>query len=364
MPACTLQALKQRLSLFPKKNLIHLPTPLARLENLSRELGGPEIWIKRDDLTGAGFGGNKSRKLEFIVADAVAKKADTLITWGGTQSNWCMQAAAAARRFGIRPVLLLFKTTDLRPEYDGNLLLDFLLDADIRVREARKDKLLPAGVAEEAVEEAAAEARSRGENPYAVAVGGSLPGLSMTQPLGALGYVAAFVELEEQARTARLEYTHIVHATGSGATQAGLVAGARALGRPVEIIGISVSDPKDDFTDIVLRIAEETGSALGLDPGIRRNDVIVLDEYIKEGYGVITAGVAEVIRLVFAREGIVLDPVYTGKAMAGLVDLVRRGRFGKDDRVVFLHTGGTPALFPYREPLIRLLTQGAEKSPA
>jgi L-cysteate sulfo-lyase len=364
MPEITLEELKRMLSLFPKKNLIHLPTPLARLDNLSRELGGPEIWIKRDDLTGAGFGGNKSRKLEFIVADALAKGAGTLITWGSTQSNWCMQAAAAARRFGIRPVLLLFKTTDLQPEYDGNLLLDFLLGADIRLRESGQGKLLAAGVAEKAVEEAAAEASSRGEIPYTVAVGGSVPGLSMTRPLGALSYVAAFAELEEQSRAARLDYTHIVHATGSGATQAGLVAGARALGRPVEVIGISVSDLKDAFSDIVLRIAAETCRALGLETGIRRDDVIVLDEYIKDGYGVVTAGIAEAIRLVFGSEGVVLDPVYTGKAMAGLVDLVHRGRFRKGDKVVFLHTGGTPALFPYREPLVRLLTREAERSQA
>jgi D-cysteine desulfhydrase family pyridoxal phosphate-dependent enzyme len=363
MPACTLEALRKKLSAFPKRNLIHLPTPLARLENLSRELAGPEIWIKRDDLTGAGFGGNKSRKLEFIVADALAKKADTLITWGSTQSNWCMQAAAAARRFGIRPVLLLFETTDLPPEYDGNLLLDFLLGAEIRVKEAPKGKLLASGVAEKAIEEIAAEVRDRGGNPYTVAVGGSMPGLSMARPLGALSYVAAFAELEEQARAARFDYTHIVHATGSGATQAGLVAGARALGRPAEVIGISVSDPKDAFTDIVLRIAADTGRELGLDPGSRRDDVIVLDEYLKEGYGVVTTDVADAIRFVFASEGIVLDPVYTGKAMAGLVDLVKRGRFRESDRIVFLHTGGTPALFPYRESLIRLLTRGAERSP-
>ncbi len=221
---------------------------------------------------------------------------------------------------------------------------------------------MAAGTAELAVGEAAAEARSRGEIPYAVAVGGSAPGLSMTRPLGALSYVAAFAEIEQQSRASGLDYTHIVHATGSGATQAGLVAGARALGRSVEIIGISVSDPKDAFADIVLRIADETGRALGLEPESRKDDVIVLDEYLKEGYGVVTAGVAEAIRHVFASDGVVLDPVYTGKAMAGLIDLVRRGRFRKDDKIIFLHTGGTPALFPYREPLIRLLSRGAENS--
>jgi L-cysteate sulfo-lyase len=355
MPEITLDALKQRLSRFPRKKLIHLPTPLARLDNLTQELGGPEIWIKRDDLTGAGFGGNKSRKLEFIVADALAKKAGTLITWGSLQSNWCMQAAAAARRFGIRPILVLFKTTDLAPEYDGNLLLDYILGAEVRVREAERGKLLGAEVAERAVEEVAAEVRGRGEFPYVVAVGGSMVGHSMTQPLGALSYVAAFAELEEQARAAGLDATHVVHATGSGATQAGLAVGARVLEREIEVIGISVSDEKDAFAEIVLQIGRETERALGLAPRLRRKDIIVLDDYLKEGYGVVNAEVAEVIRLVFASEGIVLDPVYTGKAMAGLVDLVRTGRFQKDDKVVFFHTGGTPALFPYREALVRLL---------
>jgi L-cysteate sulfo-lyase len=355
MPEITLDILKQRISGFPRKMLAHLPTPLARLDSLTRELGGPEIWIKRDDLTGVGFGGNKSRKLEFIIADALAKKAKALVTWGGLQSNWCMQAASAARRFGLRPVLVLFKTADAAAEYDGNLLLDFILGAELRVREAQRGKLIAAEAAEQAVREVAAALEARGETPYVVAVGGSRPGLSMSQPLGALSYVAALAELEEQAAAEDLEYTHIIHATGSGATQAGLVVGAGALGRDVEVIGISVSDPKDAFSDIVFQIARETERALGLGRRLRRNDIIVLDDYIKEGYGVLDAQVAEAIRQAFAAEGIVLDPVYTGKAMAGLIDLVRQGRLRRDHKVVFFHTGGTSALFPYRAALVNLL---------
>ena len=361
MSAVSMETLKHKLSLFPRTSLIQLPTPLTRLANLTRELGGPDIWIKRDDLTGAGFGGNKSRKLEFIIADALAAGADTLITWGSTQSNWCMQAAGAARRVGLRPVLLLFKTTDIPPDYDGNLLLDFLLGADIRLRDAPKGKLMPAGAAEAAAEEAAAEVRGRGGTPYSVAVGGSMPGLSMARPLGALGYVAGFAELEEQARKVGLEMTHIVHATGSGATQAGLVAGARALGRDVQVVGISVSDTKDAFAEIVRRILAATRQALGLEPGGEDEAIAVVDDYVKEGYGVVTPGVAEAIRLVFATEGVVLDPVYTGKAMAGLMDLIKRGRFRKDDRIVFLHSGGTPALFPYRQALVGLLGGGTKE---
>ena len=266
-----------------------------------------------------------------------------------------MQAASAARRLGLRPVLVLFKTAGAVPEYDGNLLLDFVLEADLRLREAGKGKLAGAEAAEREVEAVASEFAARGETPYVVAVGGSMPGLSMTRPLGALSYAVALAELEEQAGAARLEYSHIVHATGSGATQAGLTVAAGLLRRRVEVIGISVSDPAPAFSEIVLRIARETEGALGLRPALGKGDLTVLDEYVGEGYGVVDDAAAQAIRLVFVSEGIVLDPVYTGKAMAGLIDLVRRGRFRKGDKVVFFHTGGTPALFPSRAALVHSL---------
>ena len=355
MSKISLDVLKQKISNFPRKGLIHLPTPFRRLDNLTAELGGPEIWMKRDDLTGLAFGGNKSRKLEFIIADALNKKCDVIITWAGVQSNWCLQTAAAARLFGLRPILVLFKTSDLPLEYDGNLLLDHVLGADIRIREAEKGKVVRLEYVERILEEVVKEVKESGHAPYVVSVGGSLPGMSMDKPLGAISYVLAFAELQEQARSQGVYITHIVHATGSGATQAGLAVGARAAGDGVQVIGISVSDRKESFAQIVRTIAAETESALGLAPAIGEEDIIVLDEFIKDGYGVVNREVAEAVRLVFSREGIVLDPVYTGKAMAALVDLISRGYFKKEDRVVFFHTGGTPALFPYRQALVDFL---------
>ena len=355
MSKISLDALKKKISGFPRKELIHLPTPFRKLESLSAELGGPEIWIKRDDLTGLAFGGNKSRKLEFIMADALNKGCDVIITWASVQSNWCLQTAAAARRFGLRPILVLFKTTELAPEIDGNLLLDYILGADIRIREAERGKVVGPEYVERILAEVVKEVKESGHAPYVVSVGGSMPGMSMDKPLGAISYVLAFTELQEQVRSQGVDITHIVHATGSGATQAGLAVGAKAAGDEVRVIGISVSDKKESFAQIVRTIAAETQSALGLVPSIDEGDVIVLDEYIKDGYGVVNREVAAAIRLVFSREGIVLDPVYTGKAMAALVDLISQGYFQKEDRVVFFHTGGTPALFPYRQVLVDLL---------
>jgi L-cysteate sulfo-lyase len=350
-----IEALKQRIGTFPRRRFVHLPTPFYKLDNLTRELGGPEIWIKRDDLTGFGFGGNKSRKLEFIIADALDKKADVIITWAGLQSNWCMQTAAAARRFGLRPILLLFRRGEPVLDYDGNLLLDYLLEADVRFREAEKGKVISLEYAAEFLEEIINEVREWGHKPYVVSVGGSLPGLSMDKPLGALSYALAFAEIVEQAEAAGVSLTHIVHATGSGGTQAGLAVGEKAMKNNIGVIGISVSDEKETFTPIVLEIARATERALGIDPGIGRDDSVVMDEYIGEGYGVVNTEVAKSIRRLLVKEGVVLDPVYTGKAMAALVDLIQKGRFGKEDKIVFFHTGGTPALFPYRREIIELL---------
>jgi D-cysteine desulfhydrase family pyridoxal phosphate-dependent enzyme len=355
MTGFTLQEFKARIERFPKQKLIHLPTPFRKLDRLSAELAGPDIYIKRDDLTGLAFGGNKSRKLELIIADALRKGADVVITWASLQSNWCLQTAAAARRFGLRPILLLFKTYDLAPEYDGNLLLDYIVGADIRIREAEKGKVVSEELAAGAIEEISNEVREWGHQPYVVSVGGSMPGFSMDLPLGAISYAAAFAELLEQAEAEDVSFTHVIVATGSGATQAGLAVAAKTLKDDVKIIGISVSEEKEAFARLVLKISEETEKALGLDARIKAEHIIVLDDYLKEGYGVVNREVAEAIRQVFTTEGIVLDPVYTGKAMAGLLDLVKKGRFSKKDKVVFFHTGGTPALFPYRKRLIELL---------
>jgi len=347
--------IKKRIQNFPRKSLIFLPTPLHILDNLSKFLGGPQIYIKRDDLTGLAFGGNKSRKLEFIIQDVLNKKADVIITWASLQSNWCLQTAAAARKFGIKPILLLFKTYELPEEYDGNLLLDFIVEADIRIKEAAKGKVVSAEAVEEIIEEVVNEVKEWGYTPYVAPIGGSMPGGSMDKPLGAISYVNAFVEAMEQAKEQGFEFSHILHATGSGGTQAGLAVGAKALSEKIKVLGISVSDEKESFGKEVLAISQETVNALGLDLKIKKEDVIVLDEYIKEGYGIVNRDVAEAIRLVSTKEGIFLDPVYTGKAMAALIDLVKKGYFKKSDSVLFFHTGGTPALFPNKHQFVSLL---------
>ncbi len=355
MPSFSTAELKSLVGRFPRQKLIHLPTPLWKLSNLSTLLGGPEIFVKRDDLTGLAFGGNKSRKLEFILADALNKGADTVITWASLQSNWCLQTAVAARRFGLHPILVLFKKLDQARDYDGNLLLDFLVEADIRIKEAETGKVVTEEQARHAVEEIVSEVRKKGHNPYVVAVGGSKPGFSMELPLGAISYVEAFGELIEQAEASGFPVTHILHATGSGATQAGLVVASAALERGTKVIGISVSDPAKVFSPLVLEIVRQVERALGLDGIVQEKDIIVIDDYLAAGYAVLTREVAEAIRMTFVTEGIVLDPVYTGKAMAALFDLVKKGYFSPADKIVFFHTGGTPALFPYRKELVDFL---------
>ena len=341
---------------FPRQPLIHLPTPLQKMSRLTALLGGPEIWMKREDLTGLAFGGNKSRKMEYILADILAQKADTVITWASLQSNWCLQMSAAARMFGIEPILVLFKTYDLPEEPDGNLLLDRLLGAEVRIKEGGRGKSVSLETGLSHLEAVADEARKKGRRPYLVPVGGSMPAGSMSQPLGALAYVQAMAELAEQMVGALgLQIDAVVHATGSGGTQAGLVVGAKALGLETRIIGISVSEEKTSFARIVLDICRRTEEALGLGTVVNPEDVIVLDDYLGQGYGIVDRQVARILSEVFRAEGVVLDPVYTAKAMVGLQDLAHKRFFQPGQAVVFFHTGGTPALFPNRRKLLELM---------
>ncbi len=348
-----------RIERFPRVDLIHRPTPLRRLSRLSARIGGPEIYIKRDDLTGLAFGGNKSRKLEFIVRDMLEKKADVVVTWAGVQSNWCMQTAAAAKSFGLKPVLVLFKPPDQPATADGNVLLDIILGADIRFAPVDKGRIVKAPQAMEILQEIGREMKGRSHTPYLVPVGGSLVRGDMTAPLGAVSYVAAFAEILDEMRSGGAEPDYVIHATGSGGTQAGLLVGARAMTSGCRVLGVSVSDPKGPFSEDVLEIARATDDALGLGLEVLPGDIVVFDEYLGEGYGKVDRGVAEVIRLVFQTEGIVLDPVYTAKAMVGLIDLVKTGFFNPTDKVVFVHTGGTPALFPNRDKIFEFLMDKA-----
>lgn len=355
MAVLSIPDMKRKIQDFPKKNLIPLPTPLQKLENLSHALGGPNIYIKRDDLTGLAFGGNKSRKLEFIIQDALDKKADAIITWAAVQSNWCLQTAAVARKFGINPILLLFKTYDLPEEYDGNLLLDLILDADVRIKDAEAGKVLRLEDVREIIEEVVSEVKALGHTPYVAPIGGSMVGGSMEKPLGAISYVSAFTEVLEQGEKQGIEIDAILHPTGSGSTQAGLAVGAKALKEDVKILGISVSDDTELIKREVLTIAQDTVQSMDLEIVVEKEDLIVLDEYIQEGYGVLNKDVAEAVRLMSEKEGIFLDPVYTGKAMVALIDLTKKDFFRKEDNVLFLHTGGTPALFPNKHKLVDFL---------
>ncbi|MFC1791565.1 D-cysteine desulfhydrase family protein [Gemmatimonadota bacterium] len=347
------QELHEKLARIPRVTLAHLPTPLERMDALSRELAPISLHIKRDDQTGLAFGGNKARKLEFIMADVVGGGADSIVTWAGVQSNWCRQVAASAARLGIRAVLVLLKKPGTPVEDDGNLLLDRVLGAEVLMVEATGEKsfLELENVWEHLAPVVAAETEA-GRNPYLAPVGGSLLEGDMTRPLGAMGYVAAFAELLEQCREQGFTPGTVLLATGSAGTQAGLLVGAKLLSPQTRIVGISVAGSAADVSRYVKDISEAALEELGKEPAVGDEEVVVLDDYLGEGYGALNPEIVQAVKLVASREGVLLDPVYTGKAMAALLDLAGMGFFPEGEKVVFLHTGGTPALFPYREGLV------------
>jgi len=327
-----------RLSDAPRVRLANLPTPLQEAPSLSKALGGPRILVKRDDLTGLALGGNKTRKLEFLMADAVEKRADVIVTGAGYQSNWCTQAAAAARKLGMKCVLIKMGPTDgYDPEeYDGNHLLHFLLGAEIKVATGGNTKR----VYDETIE----ELKKKGHRPYLLTAAGSTPP-------GVLGYVNAVLEIVSQAVERGVKIDYIVHATGSGGTMAGLVLGAKALNTGIKIIGSSVSPGKERMVKNVTRLVNESAEHLEIKLRVSEDDITVHDKHAGPGYGVLTDEKAEAVKLAAETEGLFLDPVYTGTSMATLIGLSHEGFFKKDDVVVFVHTGGSAALFPYRSPL-------------
>jgi D-cysteine desulfhydrase len=312
----------------------HYPTPLHELPRLSRALGGPRLFVKRDDLTGLALGGNKTRKLGLLLADALQQGTDTLVTIGAPQSNHARQTAAAAAQMGLGAVLVL--TQRAPAQLNGNLLLDRLLGARVRWAGDR-DPL-------EVLDEVAAEERAAGRRPYVIPYGGS-------NALGASAYALALEELLQQSRALQLSFDCIVTASSSGGTQAGLVAGARALSESVRILGISVDKPAEALRDKVLNLAQVTLGQLGETLHVRPEDVLVSDDYLGGGYAVLGEPEREAIGLVARSEGLLLDPVYTGRAMAGLIDLIRRRTFTAEQCVLFWHTGGAPALFAYADQL-------------
>ena len=317
--------------------LAHLPTPLEEMPRLRAALGGgPRLLVKRDDQTGLATGGNKTRKLEFLVAEALAQEADTLVTVGGPQSNHCRQTAAAAAKMGLRCALVLGGQPIPEAEWEGNLLLDDLLGAELHWAGDRDRDLVLAEVAE--------GLESSGARPYVIPLGGSVP-------TGASGYVAAVEELVEQLAERGEQVERIVFASGSAGTQAGLLVGVKALELGARVEGVNV-DKEEDLIDKIKALAPATAAHLGLEVGFAEQDFILHNAYGRPGYGVITEAEWEAIRLMARTEGIICDPVYTGRALVGLIDLMRKGVFSPEETILFWHTGGAAGLFPRADELM------------
>ncbi|WP_127562986.1 D-cysteine desulfhydrase [Nioella ostreopsis] len=322
------------LARFPRLHLAHLPTPLEPMPRLSKELGC-EIWIKRDDCTGMSTGGNKTRKLEFLMAEAVEMGADMVMTQGATQTNHGRQTAAFAAKLGMGCHILLEDRTGYNNDNyngNGNVLLDHLHGATT--------EKFPGGTDMPAEMEKAAEAeRAKGKKVYVIPGGGS-------NPTGALGYVNCAFELVGQANDRGLVIDRLVHATGSSGTQAGLVTGMKAINSGIPVLGIGTRAPQPKQEQMVYDLACRTAEKLGCPGVVAREDVMANTDYVGEGYGLPTESGLEAIRMFAELEGILLDPVYSGKGAAGLIDLARKGEF-EGQRIVFLHTGGSVGLFGY-----------------
>ena len=326
------------LAKFPKVRLGHLPTPLEPMDRLSEILGGPRLWVKRDDCTGLSSGGNKTRKLEFLMADAQSKGADTIITQGATQSNHARQTTAAAAKLGMECHILLEDRTgsnDNNYILNGNVLLDRLHGASVSKRSGGTDMNLE-------MQDFADALIEKGKKPYIIPGGGS-------NPIGALGYVNCARELTEQASEIGLKIDALVHATGSAGTQAGLVAGLAAIQSSIHLLGIGVRAPKDKQEQMVFDLAQKTADYLDTGIEIERDKVRAICDYVGAGYGLPTDGMIKAVKLLAQSEGLLFDPVYSGKGLDGLIDQIKKGYFAGMDNVVFLHTGGSAALFGYPE---------------
>lgn len=321
--------------MLPRFPLAILPTPLVEAPRLAEALGGPRLFIKRDDLTGFGFGGNKVRGLEYYLAEALAQKAEVIVTGAGPQSNHVRATAAAARVAGLDVVAVMHGSRPASAQ--GNLLLDELLGVELRFTNdpdrARVDAL---------IEATAEELRRAGRRPYVIPRGGA-------SALGALGYVEFVRELEAQLQAAGVRPQWLVLATGACGTQAGLLAGIKIYGAPYRPLGITVSRPVAECVERITRLASEAARLASCKIDVQADEVIVRDGFIGPGYGIPTPEGVAAIRLAARTEGIFLDPTYTGKGMAGLIAEIRSGRIGNDQTVVFLHTGGEPGLFAHPE---------------
>ncbi|HNQ58454.1 MAG: D-cysteine desulfhydrase [Rhodocyclaceae bacterium] len=324
------------LSRFPRVALSLLPTPIEPLPRLTAHLGGPQLYVKRDDLTGLGLGGNKLRKLEFLLGEALAQGADTVLTVGAMQSNHAGQTAAACARLGLGCELILRRGSHVTETYlhGGNVLLDRLFGARLHVLEAQESR--------ETFMEAQAESlRGEGGKPYCIPVGGSCG-------LGNLGYVVCAEEIMAQGAESGVRFETIVVATGSGGTQGGLVAGMR-MSNGVPVTGIAVEGSRSEQETLVAAQAAEVLRLLEQDHVGVAAHATVLDDFVGSGYAKPTDSMREALSLAARFEGLVLDPVYTGKAFAGFIALARSGRYGREQSLLFVHTGGTPGLFGYPE---------------
>ena len=326
------------LARFPRRRYTHGFTPLEPMPHLTKSLGGPNLWVKRDDLLGLTAGGNKTRKLEFLVADALAQGADTLITVGAVQSNHCRLTLAAAVKEGLKCQLVLEERVpdSYKEDASGNNFLFHLLGVE-------KLSVFPSGTDLQAEMQTLADSlASEGRKGYMIPGGGS-------NKLGSLGYVSCAEEILQQSYDMGLALDNIVCSSGSGGTHAGLVTGLTGNNANIPLIGISTRAAKEAQTDKLFKLANETADMLGVAGGIAREAIVVHDDYVGEGYSLPTDGMTEAVELFARLEGILLDPVYTGKTAAGLIDLVRKGHFKEDDNVLFVHTGGSPALYAYQD---------------
>lgn len=327
------------LSNFPRVSLAHLPTPLEHLPRFSKYLGGPDIYVKRDDCTGLASGGNKTRKLEYSMAAALEAGADTIITVGAVQSNHVRQTAAAACKLGLKcEVLLEHRIAEPSAYYtgSGNVLLDKIFGANLREYPGGTDF-------DQAMAEVADEVSANGGKPYIIPGGAS-------NKIGALGYVNCAIELLGQIEEQGLDISHIVTATGSAGTQGGLIVGLTAMQSTIPLLGIGVSIPQRDQEEKVFKLACETAEYIGKPGCVAREDVVANCNYVGDGYGVPTESMNEAVLMLARTEGLLFDPVYSGKGLAGMIDLIRNGTLG-DGNIVFLHTGGSAALFAYADQL-------------
>jgi L-cysteate sulfo-lyase len=319
----------------------NFPTPFEAMPRLQAELGGPNLYVKRDDLTGVALGGNKVRQLDYILVEARRRKADYVITTCGVQSNWSRQTAALAIKMGMKALLVL-RTAQFKSKpkvYDGNILLDHILGAEIKVIDMRIDED-PTAILEEEAE----RLRARGHNPLVLGPAASV------SPLATAAYAYGFIEMAEQASAAGVELDGVFVAAGAGPTQAGLILGAKIAGLRTKVVGVNVGAyPTKKLVDVIAKSSEGAAKLLETKERVRKEDIVISDDYAGEGYGLSTRESIEALRLFARTEALIIDPVYTAKTAAGMIGLMADGEFGKGQNVCFLHTGGVPALFAYRD---------------